>query len=167
VTDVKRLGKRGSYRLGKLRAQGVGAAAPLSPFRPSFTRPLHRGPVSLWLLGALAGTAVIAGGAAIGWWFVPFIVGLAAGLANYLGEWRARVLLPAVALVAIIGWAVPLALPALHGVPVGATARVIAALAGLPAHASVTIALTLLIPVIQALAGLWLGRALTPRPFPG
>jgi hypothetical protein len=41
---------------------------------------------------------------------------------------------------------------------------VIAALVGLPAYAAVGIAVTLLVAVIQVLAGTWLGRALTPRP---
>lgn len=164
MTDLKRLGKRGSYRLGRLRAQGIASAVPVTPFRPSFTRPRRRGPVSLWLLGALAGTAVIAGGAAIGWWFLPFAAGLAAGLANFYGEWRPAALLPAVSAMGVAGWAVPLWLPLARGVPVGAAARVIAALVGLPPHAYAAIAITLLIPVAQALAGLWLGRALTPRP---
>jgi hypothetical protein len=40
--------------------------------------------------------------------------------------------------------------------------RSIAALAGLPASAAVAIAVTLLVAVVQAAAGLWLGRALAP-----
>jgi hypothetical protein len=166
VTDVKRLGKRGSYRLGRLRARGVATAPPPAPFRPSFNRPRHRGPTSAWLLAAMAGAAVIAGGAVIGLWFTPFVVGLLAGLANRIGGWRARVMMPAVAAMAVVGWGIPLWWPALHGEPAGATARVIAALAGLPADAFVAVAVTLLVAVFQALAGLWLGRALTPHPHP-
>ena len=44
-----------------------------------------------------------------------------------------------------------------------ADARVIAALAGLPPHAAVGIVVTLLVAVLQAVVGLWLGRAITPR----
>jgi hypothetical protein len=49
------------------------------------------------------------------------------------------------------------------GLPEGAVAREIAALAGLPASPAVAIAVTLLVAVIQAAVGLWLGRALAPR----
>ena len=49
----------------------------------------------------------------------------------------------------------------LRGWPVGATARVLAALAGLPPHAVIGVAATLLIAAILAAAGLWLGWALT------
>jgi hypothetical protein len=41
-------------------------------------------------------------------------------------------------------------------------AREVAALAGLPPHAAVTVVVVLLVAVIQGLAGLWLGRALAP-----
>jgi hypothetical protein len=164
VTDVKRLGKRGSYRLGQLRLQGTSGTAPPALLRPSFNRPQHRGLTAWWLLAAVAGAALIAGGALIGLWFAPFAVGLLAGLANRIGGWRARVMMVAVSATAVAGWGIPLWWPALHGQPVGATARVIAALAHLPAYAFAGVVVTLLIAVLQALAGLWLGRALTPRP---
>jgi hypothetical protein len=118
-SDLKRLGRRGSYRLGQLRTQGVGPAGP-PPLRPRFRRPWHRGPAPLWLLAAVAGAAVIAGGAAAGLWFAPFIVGLAAGLASPIAGWRSRVLVPAVAAAAIAGWGIALWWPALHGAPAGA-----------------------------------------------
>jgi hypothetical protein len=118
----------------------------------------------LWLLGGLAAAVLIALGAAAGWWFLPFVAGLAAGAAARYGRWRVRVALPATALVAAIGWAIPLGWQALHGAPVSATARVVAALAGLPPHAVVAIAATLVVAALQALAGLWLTWALIPRP---
>ncbi len=164
MTDLKRLGKRGAYRLGRLRAQGVGEPAAPVRFRPSFARPTHRGSVSAWALGFASGTALIAAGAAAGVWFIPFVIGLLAGIACRLGGWRLRVTLTAVTLMAMIGWSIPLWWAALHGQPVGATARVIAALAGLPAQAAVGIAATLLVAVLQALVGAWLGRTLAPRP---
>ncbi len=88
TTDFKRLGKRGSYRLGKLRAQGIKTTGPPPPFRPTFARSHRRGPASAWLLGLLAGALVIWWGAALGWWFLPFAVGLAAGLANRIAGWQ-------------------------------------------------------------------------------
>lgn len=164
VTDLKRLGKRGSYRLGRLRAQGVIEAPPPSPMRPSFTRSYHQGRTSLWLLAMLAGAAAIWGGAIIGLWAAPFIVGVAAGLANWYGGFRARIMIFAVVFMAVVGWGIALAWPALHHQPVWVTSRTIAALLGLPAHALAGISLTLLIAVAQAVIGLWLGRALSPRP---
>ena len=164
MTDLRRLGKPGAYRLGRLRAQGIGKMPPPEPFRPSFARPRHRGPLWPWLLGWLGGTALIVAGAAAGWWFVPFAVGLLAAITTTIGGWRLRVLLPAVAAMALVGWGIPLWWPALHGQPSGATARVIAALAGLPAHAVAGIAVTLLVAVLQVLVGAWLGRALNPLP---
>lgn len=162
--ELKRLGKREGYRLGNLRTQGVGQIAPPRSFVPSFL-PRHRGAVSAWVLGGVAGMAVIAGGAVLGLWFVPFIVGVLAGFAMRLGLWRLRAILVTAAAMAAAGWAVPLGLAARHGEPEGATARVVAALLGLPPHAAVGIAVTLLVGVVQALAGAWLGLALAPRAF--
>jgi hypothetical protein len=68
---------------------------------------------------------------------VPFVAGVAAGL-------------------------LPLWILALRGLPAGATARAIAALARIPPYAAVTIAATLLRAALQALAGAWLARALAP-----
>jgi hypothetical protein len=164
TAEFKRLGKRGSYRLGQLRAQGIGTYQRPAPFQPRFVRPDHRWPASAWLLGLLTGSLIIAGAAAAGWWFVPFLVGALAGVANRIGAWRLRVALPAVAVMAAIGWGAPLAWSVLRGQPYLAMARVIATGLGLPEHATVAIALTVLVAVVQALAGYWLGRALAPRP---
>lgn len=161
MSDLRRLGKRGAYRLGQLGSLPPAPRKPPSPHYPSWV-PGHRGPVTLWLLGCLATVAVLAASAAIGWWFMPFAAGLAGGVASHLGRWRLRIALPATVVVAALGWAVPLGWQARTGA-VRATARVVAALAGLPAHSSVGIAATLLVAVLQALAGLWLGRALFPR----
>jgi hypothetical protein len=104
----------------------------------------------------LLGVEIIAGGAYLGLWFIPFLVGVAMGLTL---RWRRRRIAAAAAIVAIVGWAIPLAWPAVSGKPVAATARTVAALAGLPASAALTLAITLLIGVIQVLTGVWLGRA--------
>jgi hypothetical protein len=103
--------------------------------------------------------AVVALTAWAGAWFVPFLVGVGAGVASL--RWRRMVLLAVAAVVA--GWALPLWIMALRGLPVGATSRAIAGLAGLPPYAGVTIVVTLLLAALQALAAAWLTRALLPR----
>jgi hypothetical protein len=163
MTDLKRLGRRGSYRLGRLKAQGLPDTGPPAPFRPSFTRHEHRGLVSVWLLLVCCGALAIWGGAVIGLWFAPFVVGLVTGISNGYWRWRARVLLIWTTLMALAGWGIPLlAWPALHHGfhPLWVTAHVISGYLGLPAHASLGVALTLLIAVVQALVGLWLGAAI-------
>jgi hypothetical protein len=161
VADLRRLGKRGSYRLGRLGAPRPATSAPPVPHYPSFA-PHHRGPAALWLLACLAGAVIVAAGALAGWWFLPFLAGLAGGLAAHYGRWRLRVSLPAVMLVAAAGWGAALWWLVRGGLPEGAVAREIAALAGLPASSAVAIAVALLVAVIQAAVGLWLGRALAP-----
>jgi hypothetical protein len=105
-------------------------------------------------------------GALLGLWFVPFLAGLAAGLAARYGRWRLRVTLPVAVAIAAVGWGAALWWLVLRGRPEGAVAREIAALAGLPAYSAVAIAVTLLVAVIQAAAGLWLGRAVAPGDRP-
>jgi hypothetical protein len=150
MADLRRLGKRGSYRLGRRGSFGLGAARDrVSP--------------ALWLVIVLAGTLVIAGAAELGLWFVPFLAGLAVGLLLAPRGWRLRHTLPAVLVMALLGWGVPLYWPAVvPGQPAGATARVIAALAGVPPHAVFGVVFTLLVAVLQAVVGLWLGRAFRP-----
>jgi hypothetical protein len=113
-------------------------------------------------LAAVAAAIVIvvigAAGAFAGLWYLPFVLGVVAG-ALPLGRRAWPPLLLTMAAVAV-SWAVPLVWAALRGDPVGATARVVAALAGLPAHAAVTIVLTLLVAVLQTALGCWLARAL-------
>jgi hypothetical protein len=162
MTDLKRLGRRGAYGLGQLGTQGLGPEPP-APFQPRFVRPDHRWPASVWLLGLLAGALINAGAAAVGWWFMPFIIGLLAGLANHVGRWPTQVALPAVVLPSAAGWLVPLLWSVLHGARAGAVARN-AALLGLPGNAAVAGLLTVLIAVVQGMTGYWLGRALTPLP---
>jgi hypothetical protein len=99
------------------------------------------------------------GGAELGLWFTPFVLGAVVTAFRP----RSRALVVAVAAGTVAGWAVALWLMALEGLPAGATARSIAALAGLPPYAVVAIAVTLLLAALQALAGSWLARALLPR----
>src|ERR1039458_4137313 len=130
------LGRRGSYRLGRLGAPPPVRISLPGAHYPSFA-PGHRGPAFGWLLSCLAGVVVIAGGTSLGWWFVA---GAAAGIAARYGRWRLRVALLAVTLMAAAGWGIPLCWSAWRGSAVGATARVVAALAGLPPHAAGTLA---------------------------
>jgi hypothetical protein len=163
MTDLMRLGKHAAYRLGQLRVKRRQEPARPAPFRPSLGRRPPRMPVPAWIFLFVIGAAGIALGAAADAWFAPFLVGLVAGLAVRFGGWRTRTMLADVSAMAVAGWGIPLALMALHRQPAGAVARVIAALAGLPGHAAVGVALTLLIALVQALAGFWLGRAVAPR----
>jgi hypothetical protein len=163
TAEFRRLGKRGSYRLGQLRAQGVGETVRPAPFQPHFIRTDHRWPASVWLVALLAGAALIGGAAKAGWWFAPFVVGALAGLANWIGAWRARTAVPAIAVMAVVGWGVPLAWAEVHGQRYGAMARLISAILGFPASAVNGFAVTIAVAVVQAVVGYWLGRALTPH----
>ena len=104
-------------------------------------------------------------GAYLGAWWVPFPVGVAVGLPVVAGRLgRGGVL--AVTAGAVLGWALPLWTMALSSLPAGATARAIAALAGLPPYAAVAVAVTLLLAALQVLAGAWLARAVFPAKGP-
>jgi hypothetical protein len=162
VADPRKLGKRGAYRFGRLGAPPAPRAPWPAAHYPSFAPP-RRGPAGAWLLACLAGTVLVAAGALAGWWFLPFLAGLAAGLAVRFARLRLRAALAAAVAVAAVGWGAALAWLALRdGLPEVAVGRSIAALAGLPASAAAAIAVTLLVAVVQAAAGLWLGRALAP-----
>jgi hypothetical protein len=167
VADLRRLGKRGSYRLGALRSGGPrlgGGRRRRMSRAPRFGTPRARVSPWRWLAIVLAGALVIAAAAELGLWFVPFLAGLAVGLIAPRRGWRLRHTLPAVLVMALLGWGGPLYWPAVvQGQSAGATARVIAALAGLPPYAFAGVLVTLLVAVLQAVVGLWLGRALTPR----
>jgi hypothetical protein len=104
-------------------------------------------------------------GAYLGAWWVPFPVGVAAGLPAVRSRAGRGAVLTATA-GALLGWALPLWAMALSSLPVGATARTIAALAGLPARAAVAVAVTLLLAALQVLAGAWLARAAFPAKGP-
>jgi len=158
--DVKRLGKPGAYRLGDLRVLGAPPRRRRAPHEPSFGARRSRAGLVRWL-SSCAAVAVLLGIAAwLGLWWLPFVAGVVAGLT----PWRARSALSWAALAVLAGWGVTLWVPALTGAPAGATAREVAALAGLPPYAFVAIAVTLLTGALQAAVALWLTRALRPRP---
>jgi hypothetical protein len=159
MADPKRLGKRGAYRLGDLRFSGRPQARGPAPHRPSFGTRRSRGAAWAWLTACAATAALLGLGAAFGLWWLPFAAGIAAGAA----PWRARSALGLVLVAVLAGWGVALWWPALTGAPAGATARAVAALAGLPPYAGVGVAGTLLVGVLQVMAAAWLARAVTYR----
>jgi hypothetical protein len=162
-SELRRLGKLGSYRLGTLAPQGIGRPAPPKQFRPTFGRTRRDGSAAGRVLSALAGAALIGGGAMIGLWFLPLAAGVLTGIAARFLEFRLRSAVLVVLFMCGAGWGGALIAFSARGQPVGATARAIAAIAGLPAYAAVAIACTLAVSMLLGLAGLWLGRALTPR----
>jgi hypothetical protein len=111
------------------------------------------------VLTAVGGAALIWGGALLGIWFGPLIVGVLAGACFRWARVRLTPALAAAYAAAIGGWSVPFVVRAGQGQPVAATAREVAALAGLPAHAAIVIALMLVVAVLQASAGFWVGWA--------
>jgi MFS family permease len=160
VNELERLGRPGAYRLGDLRAQGAGPVPP-APYRPSFTRPARRGPLSAWVMAFAAGVVATAVGAVAGLFFAAFLVGLLAGLVTRWSGWRPRPVLAAAAAMAVTGWAVALAWQAAHAAGARAAPRAVTGaldVAGLPAHGTRGIAVALLAGALQALAGAWLGR---------
>jgi hypothetical protein len=163
MTDPRRLGKRGAYRFGEQRIGAGPTSAGRAPRLSLGGRRRSRGPVLWWLAGCAVTAAILGFGATLGLWWLPFAAGIAAGIA----PWRVRsalaLLAVVVAVVVAVGWGAALGWPALSGAPAGATARVIAALAGLPPHAAVGVAATLAVGLLQALVALWLARALTYR----
>ncbi|MBV6699791.1 hypothetical protein KV557_22265 [Kitasatospora aureofaciens] len=118
------------------------------------------------LLIAPAGALLVALGSATGLWYAPFAAGVLTGAATGLRRMRLPGTLGSAVLIGAAGWAIPLAWRALAGQPVGATAETIAALAGLPSSAALAVAATLLVAVLQTLAGCAVGRAFLPRPRP-
>jgi hypothetical protein len=159
--DLRRLGKRGAYRLGELRVvpPRPRSAGPPAPHYPSFGTRKSRVWIIWWLAACALAAALLGLGAVYGLWFLPFVAGVVAGA----GPWRLRPALCLVVVAVVLGWGAALGWPATSGAPVGATARTVAALAGLPPYAAVGVAGTLLVGVLQAIVALWFARAATYR----
>lgn len=102
------------------------------------------------LLAALVALAAVL----LGYWWAPFPVGVIAGAA--VG--RARVAVPAGAVVGLLAWLVPLA--AAHSrYGLERTAAALAAIMGLDHQELVPLVLTLLVGTLLGLTGAWLGSA--------
>jgi hypothetical protein len=130
--------------------------------RTALARPVRRRRGRLALTSVpccLAGIAALWAGAAAGLWFLPFVIAALVALLARLAHLHAAVALAATCGIALVGWGAPLAWMSLTGQPVGGTARVVAALAGLPPVAAIVVTLTLVVAVLQASAGTWLGYA--------
>jgi hypothetical protein len=113
---------------------------------------------ALAVAGVLA-IAATAAGTALGAWWLPFAAGLLLGAWAHAGRlWRT---LGAIAAVAALGWALPLAWMAVRGQDVAGVAATVSALTGLPRSAAVGFAAALLTCCLQAIAGAALGRTLT------
>jgi branched-subunit amino acid transport protein len=159
MADPKRLGRREAYRLGQLRAPDSPPPRRPAPFAPSFASRPPRGSFVRWLVACAVAAALLGAGAKFGLWFLPFVAGLAAGAAR----WRGRSVLAFVVVAVAVGWGAALWWPTLTGAPEGATARAVAALAGLPPYAGVGVTGTLLVGIGQGLVAAWFARAVTYR----
>jgi hypothetical protein len=116
----------------------------------------HR--IALAVAGVLA-IAATAAGTALGAWWLPFAAGALLGAqAHASRRWRA---LGAIAAVAALGWALPLAWMAVRGQDVGGVAATVSALTGLPRSAAVGLGAAVVVCCLQAVAGAALGRTVT------
>jgi hypothetical protein len=116
-----------------------------------------------WVLIAIvAGWALVVVSQPMGLWWMAVVCGVGLGL--LVPGWRAGV---GALLVGLLGWGIPLLWQA-RNTPVDTVAGVLGGLLGVPAAAAVV--LTLLVSVLLALVGAWLGiavrRALSQKPGP-
>jgi len=116
-------------------------------------------------LVTVVGVAVVWAGAVDGLWWAPLLTGFVIGVILRGG----RAIVAAAGLVAVLGWALPLAWQALHS-PIGKVAAVVAGILGLSTTSGpVVIVVTLVLALLLGLAGAWVGAALRrlivpPRP---
>ncbi|WP_267246470.1 hypothetical protein [Streptomyces sp. PR69] len=140
-----------------------GAEAGVDPGPGTTAGPGPRAPHRVAAAAVMVGGGTAAAlGTLAGLWFVPFLVGAVAGCTSRFprkGPRLSRGYLTA-PLAAVLGWALPLAVQALGGAPVAEVARTTAALAGLPPLAGAVVATALLIALVQAVLGVWVGRTL-------
>jgi hypothetical protein len=108
------------------------------------------------LYGAILLAALVAlSGVLFGFWWAPFLVGLALPL----GARRARVTLPAGAGIGLVSWAVPLVVAQVR-YGLGPSAASLAAIMGFGHAGVVPVILTLLVGTLLGLTGAWLGGAI-------
>lgn len=102
----------------------------------------------------LTGSIISLAGVLIGWWWAPFVVGLAIGGV----EPRAGAAIPVAAISGLLSWLLPLgALQVRFGL--GATAGSIAAIMGFGHQGAVPVVLSAAVGLLLGLAGAWLGSA--------
>ena len=77
-------------------------------------------------LVTVVGVAVVWAAAVDGLWWAPLLAGFVIGVIL----WGGRAIVPTAGLVAVLGWALPLAWQALHS-PIGKVATVVAGILGL------------------------------------
>lgn len=116
-------------------------------------------------LVTVIGVAVVWAAAVDGLWWAPLLAGFVIGVILR----GARAIVTTAGLVAVLGWALPLAWQALHS-PIGKVATVVAGILGLgTTRGPVVIVVTLAMALLLGLAGAWVGAALRrlivpPRP---
>lgn len=116
-------------------------------------------------LVTVVGVAVVWAAAVDGLWWAPLLAGFVIGVILR----GARAIVTTAGLVAVLGWALPLARQALHS-PIGKVATVVAGILGLgTTRGPVVIVVTLALALLLGLAGAWVGAALRrlivpPRP---
>jgi len=102
----------------------------------------------------LVAVVVALAGVLIGAWWAPFLVGLAAGIA----EPRARIAIPVGAVSGLLAWALPLgALEVRFGL--GPTAASIAAIMGFGHQGAIPLVLSSVVGLLLGLTGAWLATA--------
>jgi hypothetical protein len=109
--------------------------------------------VRLYIAILLGGLLALAG-VLLGFWWVPFPVGLALGAVNP----RARSAVPIGAGIGLLAWAIPLLVA--HGrYGLGPTAQALAAIMGFGHQGAIPVVLTLLVGTLLGVSGAWLGSA--------
>jgi hypothetical protein len=154
-SEVKRLGKRGSYRFGWLRVEGPEPRPLPAPRQPTFRR-RRLGSKLGWVFWCCAAAAALwAGASRYGLWWLPLVAGLLAGLRCA----RARSAVLWVVLAVCAGWGVALWWPP-HA---ASTVRVVTALARLAPNVSIGAGDTLLAGVVEGIVTALLARLLHRR----
>lgn len=102
----------------------------------------------------VAGAAISLLGILIGAWWLPFPVGVAAGVVLVRPRW----VLPAGALIGLIAWTIPLVSAQLQ-YGLGPASLSLAAIMGFNGAATIPVALTLLVGLLLGLTGAWVGAA--------
>jgi hypothetical protein len=115
----------------------------------------------VWPAGAVLGILVVWFGSELGLWFAPVVVGLLAGIGTGLRHSRWPAAYGLAALIAVLGWLLPLGLRAVAGQPVMGAANTTADLAGFAGAGGIVLVATVIVALSQSLVGTWLGRAVT------